>query len=101
MSELGKDTSCEQRWSGVPGLVLSPYRNMVGPVHQVGHVNQQVDGCQDGHSQSLVPDAYIVGKSMLTAHVPGPLGLPAKLFIKLVERPEDQSTNVEKDRQQA
>ena len=89
------------RGSGVPGLVLSRYRDPAGPVPQVGHVNQQVDSCQDGHRQSLVPDAHIVGKSVLTAHIPGPLGLPAKLFVKLVKRPEDQSTDVEKDGEQA
>lgn len=27
------------------GDTLSPYRNLAGPVAQVGHVNQQVDGC--------------------------------------------------------
>ena len=80
-----------------PGLVLSPYRNLASPVHQVRRVNQQVDGCQDGHSQSLDPGAYEV---VDTAGITGPLGLPAEFLIELVERPEDQSADVEEDGEQ-
>ena len=81
-------------------MTPSPYRNLVGPVPQVGHVRQQVGGCQDGHSQALLPGAHAVGSSINAVHIAGLLGLPAILLIKLVERPEDQSSEVEEDRQQ-
>ena len=84
-----------------PGLVLSPYRNLASPVHQVRRVNQQVDGCQEGHSQSLVPEAHVMVEPIDAAHITGPVGLSAKLLIELVERPEDQSADIEEDRQQA
>ena len=74
-----------------PGLVLSPYRNLASPVHQVRRVNQQVDGCQDGHSQSLVPEAHVIVEPIDAAHITGPVGLSAKLLIELVEQPEDQA----------
>ena len=96
MSELGEDTFVS-RGSGVPGLILSPYRNLTSPVHQVGHVNQQVGGCQDGHSQALVPGAHVVGELVPAVPITGPLGLPAELLAELVERPEDQSTDIEED----
>ena len=41
------------------GDILRPYRNLVGPVHQFGHINQKVDECQDGHSQSPVQGAMV------------------------------------------
>ena len=85
------------RGSGVPGLVLSPYRDLAGPVPQVGHISQQVDGCQDGHSQSLVPGAHVVGELVPAVPITGPLGLPAELLVKLVEWPEDQSADVKED----
>ena len=43
-------------WS--TGGILSPHRKLAGLVQQLNHVNQQVDGCQDGHSQSLVSGAH-------------------------------------------
>ena len=69
----------------------------MGQEHQVDHVNQQVDGCQDGHSQLLVPGAHRVDKPIIAAR---PLGLATKLLVKLVERPEDQSAGVEEDGEQ-
>ena len=60
--------------------------------HQVRHVNQQVDGCQDGHNQSLVPDAHVGSALINAAQLVGPLGLPTEPRIELVERPEDQSS---------
>jgi len=65
--------------------------------HQVRHVNQQVDGCQDGHNQSLVPDAHVGSALINAAQLVGPLGLPTEPRIELVERPEDQSSGVEED----
>ena len=88
------------RGSGVPGLIFSPYRNLMSPVHQVSHVNQQVDGCQDGHSQALVPGAHVVGELVPAVPITGPLGLPAELLAELVERSEDQSTDIEEDEEQ-
>ena len=102
MSELGEDTSFEQRgqehWTDP-----SPYRNPVptGPVYQVSHVNQQVDRCWDGHSQSLVSEVHVVGEPTDAAHITGLLGLSAKLLIELVEWPEDQSAELEQDGEQA
>ena len=84
-----------------PGLVLSPYRNLASPVHQVRRVNQQVDGCQEGHSQSLVPEAHVMVEPIDAAHITGPVGLSAILLIELVERPEDQSADIEEDGEQA
>ena len=84
------------RGSGVSRLVLSLDRDPVGPVPPVGHVNQQVDSCQDGHSQALVPGAH---EAINAAHIAGPLGQPAQLLLELVERPEDKSTDVEEDRE--
>ena len=86
---------------GSTGLTPSPYRNLAGPAHHVGHVNQQVDGCQDGHSQFPVPEAQGVGEPIDTAHITGPLELSTKLLIGLVECPEDQSTDIEEDGEQA
>ena len=63
----GGDKGC---WAGAQSL-----QNLAGPVHQVGHIHQQVDGCQDGHSQSLVPDAAIVGKLINAARISVPVGL--------------------------
>lgn len=77
------------------GLDHSPYRNLAGPVHQVSHVNQQVDRCWDGHSQSLVSEVHVVGEPADAAHITGLLGLSAKLLIELVEWPEDQSADIE------
>ena len=68
------------RGSGVSRLVLSPYRDLVGPVPQLSHINQQVDGCQDGHSQAVVPGAHEV---INAAHITGPLGQPAELLSTL------------------
>ena len=102
MSELGEETSFEQRgqehWTDP-----SPYRNPVptGPVYQVSHVNQQVDRCWDGHSQSLVSEVHVVGEPTDAAHITGLLGLSAKLLIELVEWPEDQSADIEQDGEQA
>ena len=69
----------------------------MGQEHQVDHVNQQVDGCQDGHSQLLVPGTHRVDEPVIAAR---PLGLATKLLVKLVERPEDQSAGVEEDGEQ-
>ena len=91
----------ESRGVRNPGLVLSPYRNLASPVPQVSRVNQQVDGCQDGHSQSLVPEAHVIVEPIDAAHITGPVGLSAKLLIELVERPEDQSADIEEDGEQA
>ena len=77
--------------SGAPGLILSPYKSLLGQVCHVGCINQQVDGCQDGHSQSLVPHAHQGGESVSAAPIAGPLGLDTKLLIELVEKPEDQA----------
>ena len=102
MSELGEDTSFEQRgqehWTDP-----SPYRNPVptGPIYQVSHVNQQVDRCWDGHSQSLVSEVHVVGEPTDAAHITRLLGLSAKLLIELVEWPEDQSADIEQDGEQA
>ena len=96
-SELGKYASGNQRGSGVPRLILSSYRNLVGPVYQVSHVYQQVESCQNGHSQFLIPGANVIGEPIDTVHVIGSLGLPTKLLIELVERPEDQSADIEED----
>ena len=71
-----------------------------GQVHQVHHVNQQIDGSQDGHSQSLVPGAHVGAEFITAAHVAGPLGLPAELPIELVERPEDHSRGIEEGGEQ-
>ena len=86
---------------GSIGLTPSPYRNLASPVHHVSHVNQQVGGCQDGHSQFPVPEAQVVGEPTDAAHITGPLELSAKLLIELVECPEDQSADIEEDGEQA
>ena len=52
IAELGKKME-----SRGPGQSSVPEKNEVDPVCHVSHINQQVDGCQDGHSQFLVPDA--------------------------------------------
>ena len=88
------------RGSGVPGLIFSPYRHLAGPVPQVGHINQQVDGCQDGHSQALVPGAHVIGELFHAVLITGPLGLPAELLAELVEWPEDQGTDIQEDGEQ-
>ena len=67
------------------------------PVHQFGHINQQVDECQDDHSQSPVQAANGVGELIAAVHNPGLLGLAPELLIELVELPEDQSTKVEEN----
>ena len=82
-------------WS--TGDILRPYRNLVDPVHQFGHINQQVDECQDDHSQSPVQAANGVGELIAAVHSPGLLGLAPELLIELVELPEDQSTKVEEN----
>ena len=82
------------------GLSSVPNKDPAGPVHQVGHVNQQVDRCQDGYNQSLVPDAHQVGELMVAAHITGPLGLATKILVELVEQPEDQSAGIEEDGEQ-
>ena len=82
------------------GDILSPYRNLVGPVPQVDHAHQQADGCQDGHSQQVILEAHVVGELTTAAHDTGPLGLPPELLIELVERPEDHSADVEEDGEQ-
>ena len=82
-------------WS--TGDILRPYRNLVDPVHQFGHINQQVDECQDDHSQSPVQAANGVGELIAAVHNPGLLGLAPELLIELVELPEDQSTKVEEN----
>ena len=69
--------------------------------HQVSHVNQQVDGCPDGHSQSLVPEAHVIVEPIDAAHITVAVGLSARLLIELVERPEDQRADIEEDREQA
>ena len=66
-------------WSSVPN------KDPAGPVHQVSHVNQQVDHCQDGYNQSLVPDAHQV--VMAAAHIIGLLRLATKILVELVEQP--------------
>ena len=97
---LGKEVSSEKRESGALGQILNDDKNHAGPVHQVSHINQQVDGCQDGHSQSLVPSAHKVGDLISAAGITGPLGLASQLLFELVERPEDQSAGVEEDGEQ-
>ena len=67
------------------------------PVHQFSHINQQVDECQDDHSQSPVQAANGVGELIAAVHNPGLLGLAPELLIELVELPEDQSTKVEEN----
>ena len=74
---------------------LSRASDQAGRDHQVNHVNQQVDGCQDGHSQLLVPDAHT--KPSIAACISEPLGLPTELLVELIERPEDSSSGVEED----
>ena len=82
-------------------MTPSPYRNLVGPVPQVGHVRQQVGGCQDGHSQVLVPGAHVGGEPISAVLlITGPLRLPTQLLIELVEWPEDQSADVEEHDEQ-
>ena len=66
-----------------------------GRDHQVNHVNQQVDGCQGDHSQLLVPDAHAIPS--IAACISRPLGIPAKLLVELIERPEDSSSGIEED----
>ena len=80
--------------------ILSPYRKLVGPVQQLNHINQQVDGGQDGHSQSLVSDAYTVGEFISAVLLAGPVRMPVKLLTEPIEQPEDESATVEKDREQ-
>ena len=89
MSELGKETSGEKRQSGASGQSL----RLGGQDHQVNHVNQQVDSCQHGHSHLLVPDAHAIPSTATC--ISGPLGIPAKLLVELIERPEDSSSGVE------
>ena len=69
----------------------------LGQDHQVRHVDKQVDGCQDGHNQSLVPDAHVGGELINAAQLVRSLGLPAELLVELVESPEDQGSGVEED----
>lgn len=79
------------------GGASDPDKDQAGRVHQVGHVSQQVDGCQDGHSQTSVPGAHVIGVPVAAAWIHGPPGMAAILLVELVERPEDQSRGIEED----
>lgn len=50
-----------------------PDKNQAGRVHQVGHISQQVDGCQNGHSQAAVPGAHVVDVTAPAARILAPL----------------------------
>ena len=43
----------------------------------------------------LVPDAHAIPS--IAAYISGPLGIPAKLLVDLIERPEDSSSGIEED----
>ena len=79
---------------------MEPVTDQAARDHQVGHIKQQVDGCQDGHSQSLVPVAHVSSELISAGRITGSLGLAAQLLIELIERPEDQSADVEEDAKQ-
>ena len=83
------------------GDILSPYGNLMGPVPQVDHAHQQAEGCQDGHSQALVPGAHVVGELVPAVLIARLLRMPTELLVELVEQPEDQSTDIEEDGEQA
>ena len=99
--ELGNELQVRQGRNWEPlGKASASVKIQAGREHQVSHINQQVDGCQTNHSQLLVPDAHGGGDSTAAVHVTGPLERPAQLLVELVERPEEQSSGVEEDREQ-
>ena len=100
-SELGNELQVRQGRNWEPlGKASAAVKIQAGREHQVSHINQQVDGCQTNHSQLLVPDAHGGGNSTAAVHVTGPLELPAQLLVELVDRPEEQRSDVEEDREQ-
>ena len=60
IAELGKKME-----SRAPGQSSVPDKNEVDPVCHVSHINQQVEGCQDGHSWFLVQMHSVEGSSSL------------------------------------
>ena len=54
---------------------MEPVTDQAARDHQVSHIKQQVDGCQDGHSQSLVPVAHVSSELISAGRITGSLGL--------------------------
>lgn len=100
--DLGKETSAHKRDLRAPVMVRAsdPDEHQAGRIHQVGQVSQQVDGREDGHGQSAVPVAHIVGMPVAAAHVRIAAGVASVPLAELVEWPEHDSRGIQKDRKQ-
>lgn len=80
-------------------LTLDLDKHQTSGVHQIRHIGQQVDTCQDGHRQSAVPVTHRVRVCISTAGIQGTPGVAIIPLIKLVEGPEDNGSGIQEDRQ--
>lgn len=69
-------------------------------VFKINHICQEVDTSHDCHCQSAIPGTHGVGSLVLTGYIHCSVGLALEHLIELEEGPEDDSCNVEEDRQE-